>query len=296
MDEPLRDEHDNAPRIWPTLLALLGVPVLAFIAAGVAILVYSIARGLTADQIDGVSPEVSGLGVLATSSTFVLAALSLGALSPEPIRSRLRLQWPPRRHVLLFVLATPAITGFSSLVDVFLFPEPTPYMKSMIELFQAPFGIAALVLYVATLVGAPLGEELFFRGYAQTRLERRLPLGIAILIPAIVFTLIHMHPQHMIGVFPFALWAGYAVWHTQSVFVTILCHAYYNVLSVVFAQLTPPTAGSGLDDPTFIPLMALAAVSTVPLVLAVRLPRGSLPISDPTSRPAPTQPPPQELE
>ena len=247
--------------------------MLVFVVAVIAILVYGRVQGLHLEKINEPNPGVSGLAVLVSSTAFALAALGLAALSSEPIRARLRLRWPQLQYVLLFVLATPVIGGLSSVLDSVLFPEPTPYIQGLLEVMRATSGVPSIVLFISTIAIAPIGEELFFRGYVQTRFERRLPIVVAIAIPAVVFTLIHMNVQHMIGVFPFALWAGYAAWRTQSVLVVILCHAYNNAISVVGAQFTSPTTGVGLDDPSFVPLLVLAAASIVPLVLALRLPR-----------------------
>lgn len=273
MSEQPRDDGGAPPRVWPTLFALVTVPGFVFVAMVIAFVLRGFALGFESGESTQMNPGMIGLAILVSSTAFAAAGLAFAWLSPEPFRARLRLRWPPPRYAILFVLATPVIGALSALVDGVLFPEPTAYMQELLELLRTTHGAAAVVLFVAMIVVAPIGEELFFRGYVQTRLERRLPIVVAILIPAVVFTLIHLEVQHMVGVIPFALWAGYVVWHTQSLLVVVLSHAYNNALSVVGARFSPPDAGVVSDDPTLIPMLFLAALSLVPLVLALRLPR-----------------------
>ena len=54
-----------------------------------------------------------------------------------------------------------------------------------------------LIPALAVVAGAPLAEELVFRGVIQSRLERAMPVWIAIVLQAVLFGFIHgEHPAH----------------------------------------------------------------------------------------------------
>ena len=90
---------------------------------------------------------------------------------------------------------------------------------------------------VGSFVLVPILEELFFRGYIQTRLEEGFGAPVAILATAFLFQL--SHSQYLIlnpfnvgmiltGLFGSVVW-GYAFYLTRSLWVTIVAHALVNI-------------------------------------------------------------------
>jgi len=104
-------------------------------------------------------------------------------------------------------------------------------------------------LYIRLIVLAFLPEELFFRVYLQTRLEKLMPIGWAILIQAFLFGLVHI-PMNAIGLgwgwgfLPhFAgqtlvingLIGGYLWYKTRNLPVLVLYHwTIYPLLPLIF--------------------------------------------------------------
>jgi hypothetical protein len=83
----------------------------------------------------------------------------------------------------------------------------------------------------------PILEELFYRGYIQTRLEEDFGAPVAILATAFLFAL--SHSQYLIlnpfnigmilsTIFGALVW-GYIFYRTRSLLVTILAHAIVNI-------------------------------------------------------------------
>lgn len=96
----------------------------------------------------------------------------------------------------------------------------------------------AVVVVLSTMVGAPLVEELFFRGLLQ-RAMARLGLAAAFL-QALVFGLIHVTPSEglgnvgiVAGVGAFGLVLGLAARHFRRLGPTIVGHAVFNAAAVV---------------------------------------------------------------
>ena len=94
-----------------------------------------------------------------------------------------------------------------------------------------------LLMAVGSYGLVPILEELFYRGYVQTRLEEDLGAPVAILATAFLFAL--SHSQYLIlnpfnigmllsTIFGALVW-GYIFYRTRSLLVTIIAHAIVNI-------------------------------------------------------------------
>ncbi len=84
---------------------------------------------------------------------------------------------------------------------------------------------------LAVVVGAPLAEELVFRGIIQSRLERAMPAWIAVVLQAALFGLIHGAPVQIAYAFVMGLLFGYIRHRTGSILPTIAAHAAFNAMN-----------------------------------------------------------------
>lgn len=78
-----------------------------------------------------------------------------------------------------------------------------------------------LIPALAVVAGAPLAEELVFRGVIQSRLERAMPVWIAIVLQAVLFGFIHGTPVQIGYAFLMGLLFGYIRYRTGSILPTI---------------------------------------------------------------------------
>ncbi|MHB8897137.1 MAG: CPBP family intramembrane glutamic endopeptidase [Thermoguttaceae bacterium] len=122
-------------------------------------------------------------------------------------------QWLPvvRRHwawlpVMIFLIFL-AKVFIGAAVSVFvdrLPPRP----------FAGPVTPAGIVLWgVAAVVAAPIGEEVFFRGYVLDQLQKLMRSGLAVTIQAILFGLFHLYTRGLFTSFAVldavvAFWVG----------------------------------------------------------------------------------------
>ena len=88
-----------------------------------------------------------------------------------------------------------------------------------------------LIPALAMVVGAPLAEELVFRGIIQSRLERSLPAWIAVVLQAVLFGLIHGTPVQIGYAFIMGLLFGLLRWRTGSILPTLAAHAAFNAMN-----------------------------------------------------------------
>lgn len=94
-----------------------------------------------------------------------------------------------------------------------------------------PLGVLLLVLIV--VIGAPIAEELFFRGLVLRAVERRLGMPAAIGISAVAFGVTHFEALQMAALTAFGLVLGYLVHRTGRLGTSIVTHMAFNSISVI---------------------------------------------------------------
>jgi membrane protease YdiL (CAAX protease family) len=101
-------------------------------------------------------------------------------------------------------------------------------------------GVPGLILAVLGVgLGAPLGEEMLFRGFAFNALKRRFGLGIGLIGSALLFTLPHSYGLGLVPVFALGLLLAWTYHNSGSLWVPILMHATNNTAQVLLAFLLP---------------------------------------------------------
>jgi uncharacterized protein len=103
---------------------------------------------------------------------------------------------------------------------------------------QAGSLVGAIAVGVSTLIGAPILEELFFRGLLQRALARLR--SAAVIVQALIFGLVHTTPGEglgnigiVLGLATFGSVLGLAVRHWGRLGPAIIGHAMFNALAVV---------------------------------------------------------------
>ncbi len=111
-------------------------------------------------------------------------------------------------------------------------------LRPMVQLIGGPQWLLALAVIG---VGAPLSEELLFRGFLFSALARRLGPAGAGLATSLAWTAMH-YGYTAIGlaeVFLVGLLFAWLLWRTGSLRVAIFCHALYNSLIVLVLRYVP---------------------------------------------------------
>lgn len=235
------------PRVWTVLLAYVLVALgsvvasLAVVFAAVAVRALREPGSLEAAAAEAVfraavaSPGVLFASALVTAAVQVGVALAGARLSREPLRSRLALG-RPRLGAAAFVVAAVGCTAVSSTFDAAfgaLGQEPS---GSIAELGRVLVGLSPgrLALAVAAAgVAAPIAEELFFRGYVQTRLCRRWGTWAGIAVTAALFGLVHLDWIHSPSAFLIGLYLGWLAARSGSIAPAVAAHAANNALWAV---------------------------------------------------------------
>ncbi|HVF32880.1 MAG TPA: type II CAAX endopeptidase family protein [Acidimicrobiales bacterium] len=165
----------------------------------------------------------------------LLASFAFGTRSPRRDLG-LRLE---RADLGLGVLVGVAGLLAATAVQLLLspFPELTGTNTNFVE-EQADSVIGTIVVAISTMVGAPIVEELFFRGLVQRALDRLR--WLAVVAQAFVFGLIHVTPEEglgnvgiVLGVGAFGFVLGVAVKRWGRLGPAIIGHALFNAAAVV---------------------------------------------------------------
>lgn len=201
------------PEVQPALVAGLLLARDVFQLAAIAYLWVRLRRrGLTLAEI-GLDRRRLGANLLvgAASALVVIPAIYLLNIATESITSRLFPTLPPPYHPLQGMTAT---SGSSEI---------------------------RTALFLAAVVGAPLLEEIFFRGALYGALRRRFGVTLGILGSSAFFAI--LHPQLPLGFLPIALlgatFCALYEWR-QSLVPGMVAHAVNNGLAFLMLSLMFP--------------------------------------------------------
>lgn len=152
----------------------------------------------------------------------------------------------PRAYVIGFVTMLVLFGSLSALIWLFQRDAVTDDLAVYAELIRSPAGGLAILAIAA---GAPLMEELLFRGFLFSALARSaIGFNGAAVTTSAVWTAMHMGYSlvGLVEVFSVGLYFAWLLWWTGSLRVPLFCHAAYN-LSVVVVLVTvdiPQAAGA----------------------------------------------------
>lgn len=145
----------------------------------------------------------------------------------EEVLSLLRTT-PPRIYIAAILLMLIGQVIYNAIV----LPFAHETMLEDAKLFLDPLNSDAVWLYaLAIVIGAPLSEELLFRGFLQSALaQTRLGFGGAALVSTLGWTALHAGYSKLglIEVFVAGLFFSWLLWRTGNLWVPIVAHAFYN--------------------------------------------------------------------
>jgi membrane protease YdiL (CAAX protease family) len=196
-------------------------------------------------------PIVVALEMRVERATVTLVALAAAFTwwnVVRPLRSRPRtVAWlqlgPWRQYAGWLTLAGVAqfVLAFATLVlhEQLAAWRFLPKLPSGPDLIPPDFlghALGPVAMFLAAVVITPLVEEFGCRGRMQHRLEHTFGVVPAIVIPAITFCLLHglLVAAHHLA---FALFVGWVVWRTGSIWTAVYVHALNNAAVLVLVYL-----------------------------------------------------------
>jgi uncharacterized protein len=101
------------------------------------------------------------------------------------------------------------------------------------ELTGKASGFTVVLLVVAVTVGAPIVEELFYRGMVMRAFQARISDALAIVISALMFAIAHVQAVQFPGLVLVGLVLGYLSYRTRRLGPSIFAHAAFNLVTVI---------------------------------------------------------------
>lgn len=90
-----------------------------------------------------------------------------------------------------------------------------------------------VVLILVVVVGAPIVEEIVYRGAVQTHLQRTAGTTVALVGTSVIFAAIHMSFIEFPGLFAFALVLGYSRMRSDTLGLPIVTHMAFNAAGLI---------------------------------------------------------------
>ena len=139
---------------------------------------------------------------------------------------------------------------------------PEEFVYAMEEIFLTPNIIDFIFLVLIGTIGAGFCEEMLFRGFLQKILEKKIHLIAAIIIPAILFGLIHLMPWLVLQITLLGIALGLLAWRTNSIYPTIFIHAINNLIAILYIRFRTPTLENFyVSDELVNPVIVLFAIA-----------------------------------
>ena len=254
----------SAPRVWPIFVAYL----LAF----VSIVSFSL---VAAVMLRAAFPELSerevfdGLpGILASaiaSSAALLVTLLIVTRPVNPARLRLVPGRETGTQLGAMIVGTLALGQVLDSVAVLTGLANRGAMVVIRRAIQGATGpdLFAAVVVIGVLAGS--AEEVFFRGYMQTRLRERFAPALAIVVTSAAFALLHLEWIHASMALALGFWLGFVTERAGSALPAVAAHVINNVLFTLLTALFGTLEERALN----VALLAGAAAIFVACALSV---------------------------
>ena len=124
--------------------------------------------------------------------------------------------------------------GAVAVVTTLIFGDFTSAAGEVAEELRSHGTVFLLAFAILVVVGAPIAEEVAFRGMLFASLMKRgVPPEWVIVITALMFSLIHLEPVRIPLLFTIGLVLGYIRWKTRSLGAPIVAHALNNLPGAV---------------------------------------------------------------
>lgn len=188
---------------------------------------------IESSKYDGVAIS---LATLVTTMLCVPIIIGIAKLkSGSRLTDYLALNVIPYKTLGLWLGATVAFIAISDTLSIMLGESVVPDFMASAYASANP----AWLIWLALVVGAPLFEEVFFRGFLFKGLEANITQGWAIIVTAALWAILHIqYDAYGIGsIFFLGILFGLARAKTNSIFTSLAMHAITNVVANIEAAM-----------------------------------------------------------
>ena len=183
-------------------------------------------------------------------------------IKKQPIFKSLRINTvslPTLKNTLIF--SAGVLILFDTLDRIIhKFIPPPDYIVDLGEIMRPDSTLGYLILFLAVVIVAPIGEEIVFRGFLQKFLENYWKdITRAILVTSLFFAMIHFNPFWAIQIYLLGVILGFLAWKTKSVIPSILLHVVNNGSAFILTNIQKETIDFYLWNEQVSPIFILLA-------------------------------------
>ena len=246
---------DQDPGIGKSVLWIIGLVVFQLMGILIAWITQAAISGepmMRMTQVDGQTVPVPNLDAVTMMFGVFLGAGALIALRAKYLCRHLRPAWDgssphalSRRSILMTGALIIGVMLFTLVYQTAIGEQPIqPELILFLNAMNSGYAGLAVV-FLAGAIGAPVLEEILFRGQLQGAIQKKLedrrsqraPI-YAIAITSAVFSLIHFQPLAIPPLFVAGAAFGWIRWRSGSLALPIAAHVLMNFISLVLLYFT----------------------------------------------------------
>lgn len=196
-----------------------------------------------------IAPEGDAIELILSGGGMQIAALlvlyAFYKMSPgkfqDPINSR-KLTWADASKAALYsfliviAIMLPVTAAWVYVLEAF--GQEIELQETVVIFSQTDDLPIMLLMIVVIVLGAPLSEEVLFRGCLYRFLKAKMSVGAAMILSAFLFALLHPNLPGFVPLFILGVVLAYAYEKTGSIKVPILIHGIFNLNTVIIIVLT----------------------------------------------------------
>jgi membrane protease YdiL (CAAX protease family) len=115
--------------------------------------------------------------------------------------------------------------------------DPTDIERRARDLWNSASGVGTVLVVLVVVVGAPIVEELVYRGLLQRSLGHRFGRWSALVIASAWFAAVHLQPVEFPGLFVAGLVFGVGLAITGRVGAGVMAHVGFNISGLMLVAL-----------------------------------------------------------
>jgi membrane protease YdiL (CAAX protease family) len=184
--------------------------------------------------------SMSKPAVLALEALLIVPALLFVWIGKYPFRRVFRTGRAAPRVLILCVFLGLGLGIVSDELDRMAqsaFPMPEKILDALQEFMIFHSTREMIFLIFTVVIFAGVIEEMLFRGFLQTALERGRHEAKAIAVSAAVFAILHFNPWWTMQIFGLGIAVGVLAWRSQSIWPGVVIHMTNNAVSMAFVNM-----------------------------------------------------------
>lgn len=253
--EQPEEHYEKTPlhsKISPLTAGILGLLVGFFVFQLAGAILQLAIFGFSINKADSNSLRLLQMG--SQVLFLLLPALILAKAIYSNVSFVLRIRKPDMKLFLMFaagmVILIPWMNNFMLLQNYYFnnWANTVPFFKQVKQLLdllnsaiEQTYGVFfhvrtfwdKLIIVAVVAITPAICEETLFRGFIQKSFELKYNKFLGALITAVFFGLYHVNPYAFIPLTLLGLYFGYAVYTTDSIFVSMFLHFSNNLLSTI---------------------------------------------------------------